>query len=150
MHVAILHKFFFLQTMQKLFKHVRSAEDSAVLQRSCDVLQSCDRLFQWSNQWLLKLNVDKCKVLSIGLRDTTDFTYYLGDDNDRIELERASSMKDLGVIIDCKLKFQDHIKQKINKAYSMLGILRRNEWQLNPALWTKHLRIVYVLHRDIY
>ena len=27
-------------------------------------------------------------------------------------------MKDLGVIIDCKLKFQDHIKQKINKAYS--------------------------------
>ena len=35
-------------------------------------------------------------------------------------------MKDLGVIIDCKLKFQDHIKQKINKAYSMLDILRRN------------------------
>ena len=28
------------------------------------------------------------------------------------ELGRTSSMKDLGVIIDCKLKFQDHIKQK--------------------------------------
>ena len=28
-------------------------------------------------------------------------------------------MKDLGVIIDCKLKFPDHIKEKINKAYSM-------------------------------
>jgi len=35
-------------------------------------------------------------------------------------------MKDLGVIIDCNLKFQDHIKEKINKAYSMLGILKRN------------------------
>ena len=70
----------------KLFKHVRSA----VLQRSCD------RLFQWSNQWLLKLNVDTCKVLSIGLRNTTDFTYYLEDINDRIELQRTSSMKDLG------------------------------------------------------
>jgi len=35
-------------------------------------------------------------------------------------------VKDLGVIIDCKLKFEDHIKQKINKAYSILGILRRN------------------------
>jgi len=33
----------------KLFKDVGSAEDSAVLQRSCD------RLFQWSNQWLLRL-----------------------------------------------------------------------------------------------
>ena len=52
-------------------------------------------------------------VLSIGLRNTADFTYYLEDDNDRIELERTSSMKDLGVIIDCKLKFQDHIKEKI-------------------------------------
>jgi len=35
-------------------------------------------------------------------------------------------MKDLVVIIDCKLKFQDHNKQKINKVYSMLGTLRRN------------------------
>ena len=35
-------------------------------------------------------------------------------------------MKNLGVIIDCMLKFQDHTKLKINKAYSMLGILRRN------------------------
>ena len=66
------------------------------------------------------------QVLSIGLRNTTDFTYYLGDVNDRIELERTSSMKGLGVIVDCKLKFQDHIKEKINKAYSMLNILRRN------------------------
>jgi len=75
-YVAIWQKFLFLQMMQKLFKHVRSAEDSAVLQKSCG------RLFQWSNQWLLSLNVDKCKVLSIGLRNTTDFTYYLGDVND--------------------------------------------------------------------
>ena len=35
-------------------------------------------------------------------------------------------MNDLGVVIDCILKFQDNIKQKINKAYSILGILRRN------------------------
>jgi len=35
-------------------------------------------------------------------------------------------MKDLDVIINCKLKFQDYSKEKINKAYSMLGILRRN------------------------
>jgi len=59
-------------------------------------------------------------------RFQADFTYYLGDVNDQIELERTSSMKDSGMIIDCKLKLQDHIKLKINKAYSMLGILRRN------------------------
>jgi len=37
-----------------------------------------------------------------------------------------NDLNDLGVITDCKLKFQDHIKQKINKAYSMLGTIRRN------------------------
>ena len=61
--------FFLFADDAKLFKHVRSAGESAVVQRSCD------RLFQWSNHWLLKLNVDKCKVLSIGSRNTTDFTY---------------------------------------------------------------------------
>jgi len=48
----------------------------------------------------------------MGLRNTTDFTYYMGDVNDRIELERTSSMKDLGVIIDCKLKFSKTILNK--------------------------------------
>ena len=117
-HVVIMQIFFLSADDAKLLKPVRSAEDSAVLQKSCD------RLLQWSNQWLLRLNVDKCKVLSIGIRNTTDFTYYLGDVNDRIKLERTSSMNDLGVVIDCKLKFQDNIKEKINKAFSILGILR--------------------------
>jgi len=58
---------------------------------------------------VVKVNVDKCKVLSIGLRNTIDIMYYLGDVNDRIKLERTSSMKDMGVIFNCKLKFQDHI-----------------------------------------
>ena len=55
-------------------------------------------------------------VLFIGLKNTTNFTYYLGE----------GILYNLGVISDCKLKFQDHIKPKINKAYSTLGILRRN------------------------
>jgi len=42
-------------------------------------------------------------------------------------------MKDLGVIIDCKLQFQDHIKQRINKAYIMLGILKRNFKEMDVA-----------------
>jgi len=35
---------------------------------------------------------------------SNDFTYYLGDVNDRIELERTYSMKDLGVIIALQVK----------------------------------------------
>jgi len=35
-------------------------------------------------------------------------------------------IKDLGVFFDSQLTFSEHIHQKINKAYSMLGIVKRN------------------------
>ena len=41
-------------------------------------------------------------------------------------LDRESKMKDLGEQIDDKLKFGVHIHEKVNKAYSMLGVIKRN------------------------
>jgi len=41
-------------------------------------------------------------------------------------LDRKDSFKDLGVVMDEKLTFRDHIHDKINKAYAMLGIIKRN------------------------
>jgi len=43
-----------------------------------------------------------------------------------VVLENVDSYKDLGVIIDSYLKFDKHISEKVNKAYMMLGILKRN------------------------
>ncbi len=35
-------------------------------------------------------------------------------------------IKDLGIIFYSNLNFHDHINEKINKAYSMLGLINRN------------------------
>ena len=35
------------------------------------------------------------------------------------------SLVDLGVRFDTNLMFRDHISEKINKAYSILGIIKR-------------------------
>jgi len=43
-----------------------------------------------------------------------------------IDLERCNKVRNLGVIVDSKLSFSDHITEKINKAYSILGIIKRN------------------------
>jgi hypothetical protein len=43
-----------------------------------------------------------------------------------VEIERVNTIKDLGVTFDTKLKFEDHIQEKINKASSILGIIKRN------------------------
>ena len=44
----------------------------------------------------------------------------------RQDLERVNNIKDVGVIIDEKLCFRDHINEKVNNAYMMLGIIKRN------------------------
>ena len=41
-------------------------------------------------------------------------------------LEKLNSINDLGVIFDSNLTFKDHMAQKISKAYSILGIIKRN------------------------
>ena len=35
-------------------------------------------------------------------------------------------LKDLGVLFDTQLNFTDHIQGKINKAYRMIGLLKKN------------------------
>ena len=48
------------------------------------------------------------------------------DRNQLFPLEKVKSMVDLGVRFDNNLTFRDHIFKKINKAYSVLGIIKRN------------------------
>ena len=73
----------------KLFKHVICDEDYKALQLGLNALQD------WSNKWLLKLNILKCKTVSFfGRNINKNYTYSLHG----TQLERLDHMKDLGVI----------------------------------------------------
>ena len=48
------------------------------------------------------------------------------ENNQITPLEFEDSYKDLGVTFDEKLTFQDHIHEKVHKAYAMLEIIKRN------------------------
>ena len=41
-------------------------------------------------------------------------------------MERVDTIKGLGVVFDSELSFVPHCKEKINRAYSMLGLIKRN------------------------
>jgi len=43
-----------------------------------------------------------------------------------VAIDKIESIKDLGVTFDNKLKFDHHINNIINKAYQILGIVKRN------------------------
>jgi len=52
--------------------------------------------------------------------------YSIADNNQNTLLDHKDSFKDLGVVINEKLTFRDHMHDKVNKAYAMLGIFKRN------------------------
>ena len=41
-------------------------------------------------------------------------------------IERVETITDLGILMDEKLSFKEHIHNKINKGYAMLGLIKRN------------------------
>ena len=106
----------------KLFKFVKSASDQTLLQN-----KFCD-FESWSRKWLLKLNVKKCKVISFcRTKDHfLSYNYMVSENLTPTALERVNNIVDLGVNIDDELKFTKHIHDKIHKAFSMLGVIKRN------------------------
>jgi len=106
----------------KLYKHVLQDEDHTDLQTAIDSMQ------EWVKKWLLwllKLNIDKYKVVSYG-RHVADYQYHMNHCGSDIALEKLSNIVDLGVNFDDKLSFTDHITDKTNKVYGVLGIIKRN------------------------
>ena len=99
----------------KFFKHILCPEDCESLQK--DVSAMC----QWANKSKLKFHPEKCVYMRIGRGTTPEYTYTMGPNN----LKKSSQEKDLGVIIDDKLNFETHTSTKINKANSVMGVIRR-------------------------
>lgn len=112
----------------KFFRQILSAEDSDEMQNDLTTLN------KWSNKWLLTFHPDKCVNLRISLKkDPGTHTYFLGND----ELKNVDEVKDLGVLVDKKLKFQKHTSVKVNKANQMWGVVKRAFKHMNPDIFKK-------------
>ena len=62
----------------------------------------------WSDEWLLRLNIDKCKSISYYIKHPTDIM----DRNQLFPLEKVKSMVDLGVYFDNNLTLQGSYPRK--------------------------------------
>lgn len=116
----------------KLYNRIRSEEDKNQLQIDLDALQL------WSDTWLLKFHPEKCKVLSIYNRSQSkniaENDYYLYDNNhQKINLDHIDTEKDIGVLVDSMLTFSNHIHAQVNKANSIMGLIRRSYTYLDEV-----------------
>lgn len=66
-----------------------------------------DEMFLWTQQWILKFNKSKCKILHIGKKNPKN-KYLIGSNKDKTELEETELEKDLGIFIDPNLDFKKH------------------------------------------
>ena len=103
----------------KAFSKISSDEDRHNLQLSLDACAV------WSDTWLLRFNGSKCKVLHLGYNNP-NYDYYMRDGDIVSKLDDTVCEKDLGVFIDNKLDFKEHIIKQTNKARSMAGCINRN------------------------
>jgi len=106
----------------KLCKHVITDDDRQVLQKGLNTFH------EWSDRWLLRLTMNKCKIAFYGRDVNYEYKYYPSS----IALEgNVDVIKDLGVVLYSELSFVSHCKEKINKAYSMLALIKRNFYIFN-------------------
>jgi len=109
-------KLFLYADDAKIYNHILNEQDKDILQNDLNKLKL------WADNWLINLNTIKCKKVSFGRHIDNTYHYNI----DKSNLENLESIKDLGVTFDSHLKFGFHINEKVNKAYSILGIIKRN------------------------
>ena len=103
----------------KVAKHIKSQLDQRELH---DDLAALER---WSRDWLLSFHPDKFHVLSFG--NFEDIPCWAADYRIKGKsLEHVFEERDLGVIVDCELTFEEHIETQVKKANSTLGLIRRS------------------------
>ena len=78
----------------------------------------------WAALWQMFFNILKCHHLHIGNLEA-DFKYEMTTNECKIGIEQVKSERDLEVIVDSKLKFREHINNKVNLANRNLGIISR-------------------------
>ena len=93
----------------------------------CNPLTELDRFLAdieaietWTQDWLMKLNTDKCTILHIG-KNNPHIVYNIN----KTDILTVNEQKDLGVIITENLKWETHIAQMVKKTNSLIYLTNR-------------------------
>ncbi|KAG7308425.1 hypothetical protein JYU34_005625 [Plutella xylostella] len=100
----------------KIFRIVKDENDCTLIQ------EDLNRFNEFCTQHKLQLAYEKCQQISFTRkRIKTNYTYNIGG----VNVNKVSIVRDLGVMFDEKLTFNEHIEHICKKAYQMLGFVLR-------------------------
>lgn len=113
----------------KLFSSFNSLQDAKNLQ------EDLNSLVDWCTTNNMTLNLKKCKKMSFSRVSLLQTQYYIYD----CELDNVTSFNDLGVLLDCKLRFHLQIDSCVGRAKSLLGFIKRWSKEFDDPYLTKRL-----------
>jgi len=99
-------------------------EDKGVEELQADI----ESMARWGDKWQLPFNTGKCKSLHLG-RTNSRHVYTLNGN----DLEQVHQEKDLGVVIDDRLKFHTHTTGAVNKANQILAVIKKSFMHLDSV-----------------
>ena len=104
-----------------LFSLVHDINTSAI-----ELNKDLKRINDWAFQWKVTFNPDRSKqaqeiIFSRKLKKATRPPFLFNNNN----VSRVNSEKDLGVVLDVKSTFEEHLKNVFNKTNKMIGLLRK-------------------------
>ena len=92
----------------------------------CDNLQDdLNKLEIWQNEWQMQFNPSKCNIICISNKQSPPQRPYFFCGS---KLEQVDSASYLGITVDSKLKWPEHISSISSKASRSLGLIKRNLW----------------------
>lgn len=113
----------------KIFKTVRDSNHQLVLQ------SDLDKFSQWCAINLMDLNINKCKHMTFYRMNKLDTIFNVNGST----LEKVNSITDLGILLDRRLDFREHIALTVNKANGVLGFMKRWSKEFSDPYVTKNL-----------
>ena len=100
-----------------LYREIKSSNDQLILQKDLE------KVFKWAADWQMCFNASKCEYLKITRKTVTrDHTYTVDGQN----ISETHKRKYLGITMNNKLDWKDHVQNITSSARSTLGVLRRN------------------------
>ena len=110
----------------KMFADDTKMSNPIINQTDQENLQTdLDELEKWTEDWLLRFNTGKCKVMHMG-HSNQKLSYCMGKGEGRRVLDSTECEKDLGVYVDTSLHFSQHCQKVASKANRILGLIRRS------------------------
>ena len=113
----------------KVFKEIKSEDDIEKLQGTLD------KLYDWTCYSLLRFHPDKCVKMRLSSSKSKQKKFEGNYNMDETKLKDVLVEKDLGVIFDNCLSFEEHIYSKVNKANGLVGMLRRSFEYLDKEMF---------------